>query len=93
MTKQIDKDKRNSDIQLWFSEGLSQVQIAKKLSVTRQRVQQIESSLGISRERIYKKNEYDLKCNTCKKKFITNKKSEFGNFHLIHFYIENMFTK
>jgi len=74
MINKADKDKREADIRLWFSRGLSQVEIAEKLTVTRQRVQQIEAGLGISRERIYKKKEYTIKCSTCKKKFITNKK-------------------
>ena len=73
MINKVNKENREASIRLWFSRGLSQVEIAEKLEVTRQRVQQIEAGLGISRERIYKKKEYTLKCATCKKKFVTNK--------------------
>ena len=74
MMNKKDKDKRDANIQLWFSQGLSQVEIASKMGLTRQRVQQIEQELGISRERVYKKKEYGIVCGKCKKKFVTNKK-------------------
>lgn len=72
--KEKEKEARNLKIQKWMDEGLSQASIAGKLHITRQRVQQIESSLGLSRERIYIKNSFNIKCGTCKNKFTTNKK-------------------
>jgi len=66
---------RNRKIEEWMKEGLSQATIADKLKITRQRVQQIEASLGLSRERVYVKQEFSIECGSCAKQFTTNKRS------------------
>lgn len=57
----------------WHSKNLTQTEIADKLGVTRQRVQQLEKRLGLKRDRIKGQNKTELVCSCCKKKFLSAK--------------------
>ena len=72
MTKTEKKD-RDGKIRKWFKEGVAQAEIGSRLDLTRQRVQQIENSLGLSRGDLRVKKEYTATCHTCKKKFTDTK--------------------
>jgi len=63
-----DYAKRDRQIQEWRKQGLPQTEIASRLNITRQRVQQIERRLGLGLRRspgVYK--EYTFNCKECKK--------------------------
>ena len=59
---------RDEKVLKYQKNGLTQLQIAEKLGITRQRVQQFESRLGVSRKNIVKKRDFfSFTCNQCKK--------------------------
>lgn len=63
-----DYKSRNRQIVKWRNANVSQMLMASRLGITRQRVQQIERALGLGRRRIpgvYKK--YTFKCKQCEK--------------------------
>lgn len=73
MMSKTEKIERDSKIRKWFKEGVSQEEIGVRLSLTRQRVQQLEQDIGLSRGKLRVKKEYSHKCDTCNKKFTSNK--------------------
>lgn len=73
MISKKDKTERDSKIRKWFKEGVSQEEIGVRLGLTRQRVQQLEQDIGLSRGKLRVKKEYSHKCETCKTPFKSNK--------------------
>jgi len=67
------KTEREDKIRKWFKDGVSQEEIGERLGLTRQRVQQLEQSIGLSRGKLRVKKEYKQKCQTCHKSFTSNK--------------------
>ena len=66
--KESDYRQRDKDIIRWRKEGVSQAEMARRLKITRQRVQQIERRLGLGLRRVpgeYKRNTF--KCKQCGK--------------------------
>lgn len=58
-----------------FNKGLTQAKIAEKLGITRQRVQQIEKSLGVKRTKKGPKL-YERKCKYSGETFFTTKRNQ-----------------
>jgi len=68
MTKK-ERTERDVNVRKWFKAGVAQAVIGKRLGLTRQRIQQIENELGLSRGDLRFKKEYSAVCSTCKKTF------------------------
>lgn len=67
--QKTDYEKRNKDIRKWRKEKISQIEIARRLKITRQRVQQIERKLGLGLRctpGVYKV--YTFICRWCERK-------------------------
>lgn len=65
--------KRDSQLVKWHSKGLTQTDIAEKIGVTRQRVQQLEKRLGLTREHTKGITKFSLTCETCRNEFLSSK--------------------
>lgn len=68
-----EKTERDSKVKNWFKEGVSQTEIGERLGLTRQRVQQLEHALGLSRGANRSRAEYTHTCHTCGTSFTSSK--------------------
>lgn len=72
LMNQSERIERGELISRLKDQGLTQVEIAAKLGITRQRVQQLERFFGLSPRRIVGvRKEYNFLCKQCSKKFTT----------------------
>lgn len=64
----MEYETRDESIRQWRREGITQIEIARRLNITRQRVQQIERRLALGARRIpgvYKT--YSFRCKQCRR--------------------------